>query len=85
MKILTMQVYMPTDHTGLWTYGTCLHDDEQAAAARKDIPPNKAKYTHGKNAPCAVKFPFVNNTAGTVRSRSDTPKPYIKKSHIMTH
>jgi hypothetical protein len=34
VKILTMQFYMPTDDSGLWTYGTCLHNDKQAAVAR---------------------------------------------------
>ena len=72
VKILTMQFYMPVDDSGLWTYGTCLHNDAQAKVARKGIPARKPKYTAGKNAPCAVKFPFVNNTgyAFTVHTSS---------------
>mmetsp|Transcript_3299 Transcript_3299/g.7718 ORF Transcript_3299/g.7718 Transcript_3299/m.7718 type:complete len:341 (-) Transcript_3299:85-1107(-) len=61
VKILTMQFYMPSDDHGLWTYGTCLHDDKQAAVARKQVPKHKV-FGAGKNAPCAAKFPFANNT-----------------------
>ena len=55
----------PHEHSCAWAQararGTCLHTDKQAAAARRQVPKHKP-FDAGRNAPCTVKFPFVNNT-----------------------